>query len=385
MPPITIPQGGILQWKNCGRDGWQEGTMKDKLIDAINEIRNNRLIILSDEASIKSGVVLRLLSLLGWNPFDVNEVKPEHTVESTRVDFCLRINRINKVFIEAKRPTENLETHQEQLLGYSFREGVKQAILTNGITWWFYLPLNEGSWEQRRFFTADFLEQDQNVISERLIELLSRQNIASGEALKTAEQLYKGHQRKAVMRDALPTAWHKIVTDPDDLLVDLLVETTEKISGFRPDIEEVEKFIIDIQTSAMLKPESPSPQMKPVSSPALRKPVLHAETGYINKRITCFQLLGNRHKPHTWKELLVSVSEEMYRKHSREFSRCLSLRGSRMAYFSQQPNELSQPMRIANSDYFVETKLNANSIVRRSRELMALFGYKENDLQVSAE
>jgi len=146
--------------------------MKERLVSAINEIRNNKSMLMSDEASIKSGVILRLLSILGWNPFDVNEVKPEYTVESKRVDFSLRINGTNKVFIEVKRPNENLETHQEQLLGYSFREGAKQAILTNGITWWFYLPLNEGSWQQRRFFTADFLQQDPNAIAEKLFILI---------------------------------------------------------------------------------------------------------------------------------------------------------------------------------------------------------------------
>jgi len=86
--------------------------MKEKLVSAINEIRNNTSIIISDEASIKSGVVLRLLSVMGWNPFDVNEVKPEYSVESKRVDFALRINGTNKVFIEVKRPNENLERHQ---------------------------------------------------------------------------------------------------------------------------------------------------------------------------------------------------------------------------------------------------------------------------------
>ena len=86
--------------------------MKERLVSAINEIRNNKSMLMSDEASIKSGVILRLLSILGWNPFDVNEVKPEYTVESKRVDFSLRINGINKVFIEVKRPSENLETHQ---------------------------------------------------------------------------------------------------------------------------------------------------------------------------------------------------------------------------------------------------------------------------------
>ena len=360
--------------------------MKENLVSTINEIRNNRSILISDEASIKSGVVLRLLSLLGWNPFDVNEVKPEYSVESKRVDFSLRINGTNKVFIEVKRPNENLESHQEQLLGYSFREGVKQAILTNGITWWFYLPLNEGSWEQRRFFTADFLQQDQTAIAETLIVLLSRENIASGDALKTAEHLYKGRQKRNILRDALPKAWYKILNDPDDLFVELLIETTEKISGFRPEIEDVEKFIIDIQRSTIAKPENSTPPIRPVSVPVpTPKPISYPEGSYINRRIRSFQLLGKTYHPRTWKELLVLVSEEMYQRHSAEFSRSLSLRGSRMSYFSQQPNELSQPMQIAGSTFFVETKLNSNAIVRRSRELMGLFGYGENDLQVSAE
>lgn len=73
-----------------------EVAMKEKLVSAINEIRNNKSMLISDEASIKSGVILRLLSILGWNPFDVNEVKPEYAVESKRVDLSLRINGINK-------------------------------------------------------------------------------------------------------------------------------------------------------------------------------------------------------------------------------------------------------------------------------------------------
>ena len=360
--------------------------MKDRLEAAIDEIRSNRSIIISDEASIKSGVVLRLLSLLEWNPFDVNEVKPEYTVESKRVDFSLRINDINKVFIEVKRPNENLESHQEQLLGYSFREGVKLAILTNGITWWFYLPLNEGSWEQRRFFTADFLEQEQTAISGRLIELISKQNVASGNALKSAEHLYRGRQKRNILRDALPKAWQKILNDPDDLLVELLVETTEKLSGFRPEIKDVEKFIINIQNSAIVGQENFITKTKRITQPInTSKPKSYSQGSYINKRIISFQLFEKVYRPKTWKELLVIVSEEMYRRHSAEFSRCLSLRGSRMSYFGQKPNELSQPKQIAGSNFFVETKLNANSIVKRSRDLIGLFGYKETDLQVSAQ
>jgi predicted type IV restriction endonuclease len=365
-----------------------EDPMNQKLISTINEIRENISLFTWDEASIKSGVVLRLLSDLKWNPFDVNEVKPEYTVESGRVDFSLRVNGSNKVFIEVKRLNENLEPHQEQLLNYSFREGVKLAVLTNGFTWWFYLPLHEGSWEQRRFYTADFVEQDTNSIAERFIELLAKPHIASGEAIASAENLHEMERTVTISRQTIPKAWHKIITDPDDLLVELLIETTEKLSGFRPKIDDIEKFLKNI--GALPEPESESKPFKQagklVPTPISRSSTQTALSAvYINKVIRSFTLLGKTYRPRSWKELLVTVAEEIYRRHASDFDRSLSLRGSRMSYFSMRGNELSQPAQIAESKYFVETKLNSNSIVRRSRELMALFGYKEGDLTIVAE
>ena len=141
--------------------------MVNNLVKIIGNLSNNISdITLWDEASIKQSVILHILSVLGWNTFNNDEVKPEYTVKSKRVDYSLRINNENKIFIEAKRPNQKLDAHQEQLLGYSFMEGVKLAVLTNGLTWWFYLPLNEGNWENRRFYTADLLEQDPQTIAE---------------------------------------------------------------------------------------------------------------------------------------------------------------------------------------------------------------------------
>jgi hypothetical protein len=159
-----------------------------------------------------------------------------------------------------------------------------------------------------------------------------------------------------------------------------------RLAGVRTEVEDVEKFTINMQSSAIVRPEvSPLP-IKSVTSPiSTGKPVSCAQGSYRNKRIISFQLLGNTYRPHTWKELLVLVSEEMYRRHGAEFSRSLSLRGSRTPYFSQEPDELNEPIQIAGSNFFVETKLKSNSIVKRSRELMGLFGYKKRDLQVSAE
>ena len=114
------------------------------IAQAVEQIRNTVSMGVLDESATKQGVVLRLLSLAGWDTFDISQVVPEYTVGTRRVDYVLRPGSPNAVFIEVKRLSENLERHQQQLLEYCFQEGVKLAVLTNGRTWWLYLPLQGG-------------------------------------------------------------------------------------------------------------------------------------------------------------------------------------------------------------------------------------------------
>ncbi len=356
--------------------------MAEKLIDAIQSIRSNRTLGYVDEASIKAGVVLRVLSCLGWNPFDIDEVKPEHTIGTKRVDYALRMGGMSKVFLEVKRISEKLEAHQEQLLGYSFQEGVKLAVLTNGGTWWFYLPLNEGSWERRRFYSVDIFEQDPEDVASRFEEFLSKEYIRSGDAIKNAEEMYRGQQKKHVLREAIPRAWHKIVSDPDDLFIDLIIETTEKLSGFRPEIDDVEKFLTenlkDYRVPFASAPKTAVLTPSPFSSSA------QITDDYINKKPQQFIFLGKKYEPKSWQDILMTVANELYSRHGSEFDKCLILRGSKMAYFSTNPNELSYPKQIASSSYYAEVHLSSNSIVKRCRDLMALFGYSEDKLRIVA-
>lgn len=130
------------------------------------------------------------MQCLGWNPFNIEEVYPEYSVGSKKVDYTLRYNGKNKVFIEAKKVNEDLEKYQEQLLSYSFQEGVKLAVLTNGISWWFYLPLREGSWEKRKFYTIEIYDQVSKDIIKKFEELLSKENVISDKTIENAENLY---------------------------------------------------------------------------------------------------------------------------------------------------------------------------------------------------
>ena len=210
---------------------------------AIRQIREATNFDTLDESATKEGVVLRLLSAAGWDTFDVSQVVPEYTVGNRRVDYALSPGTANAVFIEVKRPGENLERHQQQLLEYCFQEGVKLAVLTNGKMWWLYLPLQAGSWEQRRFLTIDLAAQEPDVVEHSFLEFLSPNKVVSGQAVRAAEALVESRRRAKVTGEGMIAAWQQLVERPDELLVDLIAEATERICGFLPEPELVERFL----------------------------------------------------------------------------------------------------------------------------------------------
>lgn len=217
--------------------------MKDRILSLITKVRGNPALRTADEAAIKQVVILTLLRILGWDDENMDEVFPEYSVESRRVDYALRVNDANEFFLEAKRPGENLETHEEQLLEYSFRQGVELAALTNGFTWFFYLPTRKGDWSARRFYAIDIDAQDPDDVADKFISILSKPNVTGGQALQYAETIYKGRIIKQLVEETLPKAWNKIVSDPESRLVDLIIETTEKLCGSRPTASQVESFL----------------------------------------------------------------------------------------------------------------------------------------------
>ena len=187
--------------------------------------------------------MLRLLSLAGWNTYDISEVAPEYAVGNRRVDFALRPGSANAVFIEVKRARLNLEDHQQQLLEYCFQEGVRLAVLTNGRNWWLYLPLQAGSWEQRRFLTIELESQPPEVVEQRLMDYLSEERVASGRAFIDAEELLRSRQRADVTSKAIVEAWNRIVGAPDEMLIDLIAKTTERVCGLKPERDSVRQFL----------------------------------------------------------------------------------------------------------------------------------------------
>lgn len=218
--------------------------MKEKLSEIINDLHSNKNLVKFDEAATKQTIILRILSSLGWDQYNRHEVYPEYTVGTKKVDYALRINQ-SVVFIEVKKVSEDLEKekHQEQLLNYSFQQGVKLAILTNGITWWFYLPLHEGNWNKRKIYSIDINEQNSEEIATKFIKFLSYENVKNGIAFTNAEKVKKAKDKQKILEETIPKAWTKILNEFNPSLIELINETIEKISGYRADEQLIQNFI----------------------------------------------------------------------------------------------------------------------------------------------
>ena len=354
--------------------------MNDRLTATIERIRSDKAVPNLDEAAVKQGVILRTLNDLGWDTFDIEEVKPEHSVGGGNVDYSLRLDGTNKVFLEAKRPSEDLRIHQEQLLNYSFKQGVPLAVLTNGLNWWFYLPLQMGSWMERRFSVVELRNPDVSQTVDGLIAFLSRENVRSGTAVQNAEshlsQLWKA--RKA--EEILPKAWEQVITDLDDVLVEMLSEEVEKMCGWQPDIDHVKRFLAASMKPALI---SPTPSPRPASSQhAMPKQPSQNFVNYNGTKIVRFTFHGQTYEALPWIWMLSVLADQMYKLHSSEFHKALELRGKKHPYFSRNQQGMRKARPIGKSGYFAEADLSPSQIVHRCHALLAKFGYSPDDLQI---
>jgi hypothetical protein len=359
-----------------------------------------------DEAATKQALIYPVLSSLGWNTLDVEEVRPEYSNSGSRVSFALRVANSNRVFIEVRSVSEPLDGHDDPLLNYSFREGVRLAVLTNGVTWWFYLPLREAHWDQRRFCTIDILESDSNDVAAKLWNLLSKSEIESGNAARYADSLYEEHQRAAILRRDLPRAWNELIRKPDDLLVDLLNETFEQISGFKAESSQVEAFLaahqrhltIDAAEEAAsaneLSPTNRSPANALAAGPspasATRIPLIKRtrrrgsrKRAQVTGTKPALLRLGDTRIPvKSWKQLWLTLLELVRSQQAATFDKCFELVGRTRPYFAVQPERLRAPEPIGDSGIFVETHLSAEEIAKLAYRLIHRLGYDDTDLEI---
>ncbi|WP_336020862.1 type I restriction endonuclease [Acinetobacter bereziniae] len=122
----------------------------------------------STEETTKQALILPLLDILGFNPYDPTKVLAEFAADfpgvkaTERVDYALYCNGQPVMFIEAKPYFSNLTNHAPQLSRYfNSSLGVTIGAITNGREWRFFTDLiNPNVMDEKPFLTVDFTKAD---------------------------------------------------------------------------------------------------------------------------------------------------------------------------------------------------------------------------------
>ena len=206
-------------------------TLKEH-IDAIHDALRRKQF--TSEALVSQGIVRRLLDALDWPQFNPQIVIPEYSVPGGRVDFALCHPALKPmVFIEVKQVGQS-DGAERQLFEYAFHAGVPIAVLTDGQKWQFFHPIGQGNYEERRVYTMDLIEADDEESVSHLNRYLNYKSVCRGEAAKAIADDYRNASNQRLIEENLPEAWNKLVEDKDEILLDLVAEKVESLCGHKP-------------------------------------------------------------------------------------------------------------------------------------------------------
>lgn len=129
----------------------------------------------STEETTKQALILPLLDILGFSPYDPTKVLAEFAADfpgvkcTERVDYALYCNGQPVMFIEAKPYVADLTNHAPQLSRYfNSSLGVTIGAITNGREWRFFTDLiNPNIMDEKPFLVVDFTKNK----AEELVQL----------------------------------------------------------------------------------------------------------------------------------------------------------------------------------------------------------------------
>jgi len=359
---------------------------------SINDLKNNSDKYYSyNEANTKSAVIERILFDLNWNTYDANEVHHEDSTGKGPVDYSLRLGGKTKIFIEAKRVNENLEKHEEQLLNYCFGKSVDLAILTNGFSWWFYLPLHtEVIWQERKFCSIEIKKQETEDIVNNFEKLLEKENVGPDKSLNNARNIFNEKKRKAITKTKIPEAWVNLLNKPNEKLIDLLSNLVNEISGYAPDEIDVIEFLNNqIKTpSQNLNISIENKQLKQMQNNHYsEEKEINCEYGgnVTNTEPVLCIFRNEKFSPDTWRGLYVELLNKIYSENPNIFDKKIfklntGKRNSHISYNISDFKSHQTPVVIKNSDIYVDNHFSAKDMFKKIKNLLNLFDYSLKDV-----
>lgn len=225
--------------------------MKEKLQALMNraELLVNQI---KTEEATKQSLILPFFQILEYDVFNPLEFCPEFVADvgikkGEKVDYCILLNDVPTILVEAKGCFEKLDKHDSQLFRYFSTTKAKFAILTNGIVYRFYTDLDEPNVMDR----DPFLEIDLFNLKDSSIEYLKqfqKSNLDLENIYTSASELKYMGLIKRVLRNDLE--------NPSDNFISYLIgnffegrRTSLVIEKFKPLVKRTfNQFITELMS-----------------------------------------------------------------------------------------------------------------------------------------
>lgn len=293
-----------------------------------------------NEQAISQGIVLRVFQELGWDTWDTSVVWPEYQTGEGRADFAL-CHPPSKpaVFTEVKQPGR-AEDAVRQALEYAFHAGVPFVVLTDGRTWSFYLPAEQGSYEDRRVYKLDLYERPSAEAALTLHRYLDCARVQSGEALETARKEYRSRNRQSQAKAAIPEAWRELVEKGDEQLVEMLTNAVESRAGVRPDADDVAEFLAGLGKPIIVEAQRSSSPQSASGVPPRPAPTRTTSESLRSGKLV---LRGKSFTYHNAKDAMIIVLRELAKDDDSFLERCSQhpdAQGRTRRYIARTPEEL---------------------------------------------
>jgi len=357
------------------------------ITDIVTRLRQGRF---ANEQAVSQGIVLRILQELGWDTWDTTIVWPEFKTSDGRADYALCHPPTKPlIVIEVKQPGL-AEGSVRQALEYAFHSGVPFVVLTDGRTWSFYLPAEQGSYDDRRVYKLDLFERSLAEAAEALRRYLGQENVATGQALEVARKEYRNRNRRSQARSAIPDGWRELVESGDETLVELLAEAVESKAGIRPDQDDIVDFLIGLGQFAHV-PNKPSNATGRARRETPARPVenipqqSNKRPAPVSSRRGELVIFGRPYQYRFGNEAMAIVLRELAKRDPTFLERCShhpKAQGSKRRYIARSLEELypDQPDLRAQHEslpdgWYVATNINNGqkmSIIRLAAEVAGL-------------
>jgi hypothetical protein len=202
---------------------------------------------------------------------------------------------------------------------------------------------------------------------------LSRDRVRSGAALDAATQDYRDATAKREAARALPRAWSQLVQGSEDLLVELLSDQAEALSGFRPEPKDVTDFLRSLSATGTSAVPIRTPEPKSVS-PVLAATLIRQTPAQKSSRAVEYAVLGQDRHAKNANEALVAVLSALARRYpDRVADLAAAVQGSTRNHIARSVQEI-YPARpdLARATEFAPGWLVGLNIANREKKV--LFG-----------